>query len=80
MAGNPAEQTRGARRQPDAAAKGFDPEHPFVEDLKLKDFISSVRYTDKEVCDPKFILEFANSCRKISPLVRFVTTSLELEW
>ena len=60
--------------------KGFDPDHPLVEDLKLKDFISSVRYTDKEVCDPKFILEFANSCRKMSPLVRFVTTSLELEW
>jgi len=60
--------------------KGFDPNHPFIEDLKLKDFVSSATYTDKQVCDPKFILEFANICRKMSPLVRFVTTSLGLEW
>ena len=60
--------------------KGFDPNHPFIEDLKLKDFVSSIKYPDKQVCDPKFILEFADTCRKMSPLVRFVTTSLELEW
>lgn len=60
--------------------KGFDPDHPFVEDLKLKDFITSDTYTEEEVCDPKFIMEFANTCRKMSPLVRFVTTSLGLEW
>lgn len=60
--------------------KGFDPNHAFIDDLKLKDFVSSVRYTDKEVCDPKFILEFAATCRKMSQLVRFVTTSLGLEW
>ena len=60
--------------------KGFDPNHPFIEDLKLKDFVSSIKYSDKQVCDPKFILEFADTCRKMSPLVRFVTTSLELEW
>jgi len=60
--------------------KGFDANHKFIEDLKLKDFVTSVSYTDKQVCDPKFILEFATSCRTMSPLVRFITTSLGLEW
>lgn len=60
--------------------KGFDPNHQFAEDLKLKDFISSVRYIDKEVCDPKFILQFVTACRKMSPLVQFLTASLGLEW
>ena len=60
--------------------KGFDPNHPLVEDLKLKDFVASVTFTDKQICNPRFILDFAATCRKMSPLVRFLATSLDLEW
>src|SRR3954463_2988737 len=31
-------------------ARGYDPKHPFIEDIKMKDFISSVAFTDKQVC------------------------------
>jgi uncharacterized protein (TIGR02453 family) len=60
--------------------RGFDPDHQFVEDLKLKDFVTSVSFTDKQVCSPRFVLDFARACQKMSPLMRFLTESLGLEW
>ena len=60
--------------------RGFDPNHPFVEDLKLKDFVTTVSFTEKQVCSPRFILDFTAACRKMSPLVRFLTTPLGLDW
>ena len=60
--------------------RGFDPEHPFIEDLKLKDFVASVRFSEKQVCSPRFIMDFAASCKKMTPLLRFLAASLELDW
>ena len=60
--------------------RGFDPEHPFIEDLKLKDFVTSATFTDKEVCSPRFIIDFAAKCSKMTPLLKFLATSLELDW
>lgn len=60
--------------------RGFDPNHPFVDDLKLKDFVTTVSFTERQVCTPRFISEFAAACRKMSPLVRFLAAPLGLEW
>jgi uncharacterized protein (TIGR02453 family) len=60
--------------------RGFDAEHRFIEDLKLKDFVSSLAYSQKEVCSPRFILDFAAACKRMTPLMKFLTASLELEW
>jgi uncharacterized protein (TIGR02453 family) len=60
--------------------RGFDPDHPFIEDLKRTDFVTSLRFTDAEICAPGFITTFGNACRKMSPLVTFVATSLGLAW
>ncbi len=60
--------------------KGFDPKHPFIEDLKHKDFVASAAFSDTQVCSPKFIKAFAAECRALSPLVAFTTTALGLEF
>jgi len=60
--------------------RGFAANHPMVEDLKRTDFVTSVRLSEKEVASKNFIADFAASCRKMTPLVRFVARSLKLPW
>jgi uncharacterized protein (TIGR02453 family) len=43
--------------------KGFDADHPLIEDLKRKDFIAVARLTQKEVMGPDFLKEFTRYCR-----------------
>ncbi len=52
--------------------RGYDPEHPLVEILKLKDFTALAPLTQKQVTGPDFVNEFADLCRAGSPLVRFL--------
>ena len=60
--------------------RGYAADHPFIDDLKRTDFVTSVRFTNKELCRPGFLADFAAECRKMAPLVRFVTRSLGLPW
>ncbi len=59
--------------------RGFDPSHPFIEDIKRKDFVASVAFTEAEVCGPTFMREFAAACRTMLPLIQFTTRALGLE-
>jgi uncharacterized protein (TIGR02453 family) len=60
--------------------RGYDAGHPFIEDLKRKDFVSSVRLSDREVASPRFLSGFVTECGKMSPLSRFLSAALELPW
>jgi uncharacterized protein (TIGR02453 family) len=60
--------------------KGFPQDHPFLEDLKMKDFVFAVKFTDQEVCTSDFLSNFAQACRKMSPLVQFLTKAVGLPW
>lgn len=60
--------------------KGFNPSHPFIEDLKRKDFVTSVALTDEQVCAPAFMRDFATACRRMMPLVEFTTAALGLKF
>ncbi|SRR5712692_6603573 len=62
------------------APKGFAADHPFIDDLKRTDYVTSVRLADSDVCAPAFLADFASRCRRMSPLVKFVTHSLGLPW
>ena len=62
------------------APKGYDPEHPLIEDLRRKDFIASVALTEAQTCEPEFIDEFAGLCRAASPFNRFLTTAIGLPY
>ncbi len=52
--------------------KGFDPEHPLVEDLKRKDFIGVANIPKKMVTDPKLPEELKKVFRSGTPLVKFL--------
>ena len=60
--------------------RGFDPKHQFIDDLKMKDFIASVKLSEEEICGKKFMRDFAAACRKMSPLVEFTTMALGLKY
>ena len=60
------------------APRGFEAEHPLVEDLKRKDFIAVKRLKEDDVFAPRFIDRYAELCREPVPLMRFLTGALGL--
>jgi uncharacterized protein (TIGR02453 family) len=60
--------------------KGVAPDHPFVEDLKRKDFIAWLPFTQAQICAPDFLERCAKACTESAPLMKFLTTAVELPW
>jgi len=60
--------------------RGFDPEHPLIEDLKRKDFITVATFTETDATRPRFLDRYAEACRLAAPYVRFLSRALELEF
>ncbi len=60
--------------------RGFPCDHEFVEDLKLKDLGTSIEFSDRQVCSPKFLPVFADACRSMAPLARFLSSALGLKF
>lgn len=60
--------------------RGVDPEHPFVEDLKRKDFITSFELDEKQACSGTFLKLFVEECRKAAPFNQFLTRAVGLPW
>ncbi len=60
--------------------RGFDASHPFIDDLKMKDFVTSVPLSEEQICSAKLMRDFVSSCRKMSPLVEFTTKALGLKF
>jgi uncharacterized protein (DUF2461 family) len=55
------------------APRGFDPDHPLIEDLKRKDFIAVEALSQSAACRAGFIDRVAESFAAAAPLVRFLT-------
>jgi len=60
--------------------RGYDPEHPLLEDLKRKDFICWTDFREADACAPDFLERFAAACRAGAPLAAFLTQALGLDW
>ena len=60
--------------------KGYDPDHPFIEDLKRKDFIASTQFSEAETYQANFIDRFAETCRVGGPFIEFLTRAIGLPW
>ncbi len=43
--------------------RGFDPDHPLIEDLKRKDFIGVATLSQTEITSPGFLKSYAALCR-----------------
>jgi len=59
---------------------GFDANHPFVRDLKLKDITAGVRFRNAQVTGPRFMKDFVQAGKKLDPLNRFLAKALSLPW
>jgi uncharacterized protein (TIGR02453 family) len=60
------------------APRGYDPDHPLVEYLKFKDFVSYQNLTEAEALSPGFLDTVADSCRATAGFVRFLTEAVGL--
>lgn len=62
------------------APKGFDPEHPLIEDLRRKDFVGSATLTKTALTGSDFMKTFIDTCKAGTSLNRFVCGALGLEY
>lgn len=60
--------------------RGFDPDHPMIDDIKRKSFTSSVRLSNRQVLAPGFMDTFVRACREISPLMKFLAVAVGARW
>ena len=56
--------------------RGFDPDHPYIEDLKRKSFTAGVKITQKQATSPGFIDEYYKMCKRGSPFIDFLCTAV----
>lgn len=59
---------------------GFPAGHPLMEELKWKDFLVSTALTDREICAAGFLTRFTRECRRMAPLVGFLSEALGLKF
>ncbi len=59
---------------------GFDPSHQFIQDLKRKDFVSTVALTTKQITGPNFMEDVVAAGRSMNPLNRFLAEAMGLTW
>jgi len=62
------------------APRGFPADHPLVEDLKRRDFVSMVDLPENEASEPGFLERFTESCRTAKPFMAFLTGAVGLEF
>jgi uncharacterized protein (TIGR02453 family) len=60
--------------------RGYDPAHPYIEDLRRKDFIAVTPLDQAAACAPDFVQRLAALCATATPLMRFLTTAVEVAW
>ena len=73
---------RGGLRHDEATLKrpprGFDPDHPLIDDLKRLSFTSGARFSEHQACAPDFSARFVAACRRAVPLMRFLARAMGL--
>jgi uncharacterized protein (TIGR02453 family) len=57
-----------------------DPEHPFADDLKRKDFFGWTRLSESDVVAPGFLDEYARICRAVAPLQQLLCDALDVPY
>ena len=60
--------------------RGFDPDHPFIEDLKRKDFVSQINFTLQEASSSSFMDKYIKACKTGVPFVKFLIKALGLKF
>jgi len=59
---------------------GYDPNHPFIQDLRRKDFVGTRSFKDSEVTSPRFLDTFTEAAKTMDPLNGFLARAIGLPW
>lgn len=62
------------------APRGYDPEHPLIDDLKRKDFIAVQNVNAATVIEKDFVKKSAALFASTRPLIRFICESNDLDF
>ena len=60
--------------------KQYDPQHPFAEDLKRKDFIAVMSFSEKQACARDFIDRVDRHSLAAAPFLGFIIKAVGLKW
>ena len=60
--------------------RGFDPAHPFIEDIKRKSFVAGRDSSERAAQSPAFVAEVAEGFRNLAPLMRFLCGALDVPY
>lgn len=60
--------------------RGFDPNHPMIEDIKRKSFTASLRLSEQQVLRDDVLPTFVRTCKELSPLMRFLARAVDANW
>ena len=58
--------------------RGFDADHPFIEDLKRKDMVGMSSYSEREITSEELLKNFGDRCKGASGLVAFLCGATDL--
>ena len=62
------------------APRGYDPEHPYLADLRRRSFTSSAEFTAAQACAADLLARFAKACRQKAPLMEFLCHAVGRPW
>lgn len=57
--------------------RGYSDDHPFIDDLKRKDFIASTRLTQRQITSDHFMEDFTENCKRAVPFMRFLCEAVD---
>jgi uncharacterized protein (TIGR02453 family) len=60
--------------------RGFDPDHPLVDELKRKDFVCFTELGQESACSPGFLDRFTETSQEAAPFMRYLTEAVGLEF
>jgi uncharacterized protein (TIGR02453 family) len=60
--------------------RGFDPDHPMIEDIKRKSFTASLRLSDGQMMRDDVMQTFVRTCKELVPLMRFLAPAVGAKW
>ncbi len=60
--------------------RGYDPEHPLIDDLKRKDFFGLSKLSQKDATSADFLDRYEQLCRDGGPLVRLLCKAVGVDY
>jgi len=60
--------------------RGYSADHALIEDLKRKDLVASIDFSQAQVCSGKFLDDFLRAAKKMTPLLKFLSEAVQLRF